>query len=178
MKGYKKLPRPPKKRKTMSYKRGLNNELVSVVTAVDENDRILIEIACSGNPGADSIIDALDKRIESHSIFTTDSKPAYQKVAKLFDSKPHQIPSGFHTDAINELHSSLKSWFVKFKGVSTRHLERYLAWFRFKRLLNYHQEADKHNRITRNNSIKERVRFLIKSIHSAPFPIEIFRPYS
>ena len=49
MKGYKKLPRPFKKRETRS--------------AVDDHDRILIETTGAGNPGADSIITALDGKL-------------------------------------------------------------------------------------------------------------------
>ncbi len=184
LKGLKKLPRTSKKRGTKSQRRGLSTEQISVLTAIDSNDQILIEIAGQGNPKASAIIETLDDRIEKGSVITTDSKTAYIQVASHYNAELHQIPAGFHSNgihnlgAINELHSSLKNWLVKFNGVSTRHLERYLAWFRFKRLLNFHHEVDKHNRITMNNSIKENVKFLIKSIHSAPFPIDIFRPYS
>jgi len=184
MKGYKKLPRQPKKRKTKSFRSGLNNELISVVSAVDEHDRILIEITGSGNSSADSIISALDGRIAPDSIFTADSKPGYQKVAKHFDSELHQIPSGFYADDIhnlgevNEIHSRLKSWMVQFKGVSSRHLKRYLNWFRFKRLLDYRKEPNDHNRFTMNHSIREWVRFLISSVYSAPFPVDIQKVYS
>jgi|AntRauTorcE11898_2_1112593.scaffolds.fasta_scaffold18894_1 transposase-like protein len=184
MKGYKKLPRPPKKRKTRSYKKGLNSELVSVVSAIDEHDSLLIEIAGAGNPGADSIIATLDGRVKHGSALTTDSKSAYLKVAKHFNSEIHQIPSGLHTDGahnlgeVNEVHSRLKSWMVQFKGVSSRHLKRYLNWFRFKRLLNYRKEPTRHNRFTMNYSIKEWLKFLISSIYSTPFPIDIHEAYS
>lgn len=44
------------------------------------------------------------------------------------------IPSGFHSNGIfniseiNGIHSQLETWFSKFRGVSTRHLQEYLDW--------------------------------------------------
>jgi len=184
MKGYKKLLRPAKKRKTKSFRSGLNNELISVVSAVDEHDRLLIEVPGSGNSNADSIIAALDGRIAPDNIFTTDSKPGYQKAAKHFDSELHQILAGFYSDDIhslgevNEIHSRLKSWMVQFKGVSSRQLKRYLNWFRFKRLLDYRKVPNDNNRFTINYSIRELVRFLISSVYSTTFPVDIQRVYS
>ena len=111
------------------------------------------------------------------------TKSAYIQVANTFDATQHQIPSGFHTNGVynlgevNEIHSSMKNWFVQFQGVSTKHLSRYLAWFRFKKLLDYHEMMNKHNRITMNYSIKETIRFLINAIHSTPFPVDITKPY-
>jgi len=184
MKGLRSLPRPSKKRKTRSYRRGLNTENVAVLTAIDEYDRLLIEPVGQGNPNAGELLKALEGRIVPESTMVTDSKAAYAKVAKYCDVTLHQIPSGFHQDgiynlgAINEIHSNMKTWFTKFKGVSTRHLGRYLAWFRFQKLLNYRIEAENQKRFMMNRSIKEKVKCLIKALRSSPFPIDISLPYS
>lgn len=183
MKGSKSLPRKSKKRKGRSIKRGVNNEHVCVLTAIDSNDQLFIEVIDQGNPTTINIIEALEGSIKNGQTITTDSKTAYINVAKHFKSELHQIPSGFHSNGlynlgeINEIHSSMKTWFVPFKGVSTKHLSRYLAWFRFNKLLLMHQEIPNHNRITMNYSIQEIVDFLISDIHSTPFPIDIYLPY-
>ena len=183
MKGSKTLPRKAKKRKISSHKRGVSDEHICVLTAVDSHDQLLIEVIDQGNPQASTILNALDSNIQIHQTMITDSKSAYQQVARYFEAKLHQIPSGFHSDGVynlgevNEIHSSMKNWFVQFKGVSSKHLKRYLAWFRFNRLLDYHVKPKKHNRTTMNHSIKEMIRFLIESIHSTPFPIDINKPY-
>ena len=45
------------------------------------------------------------------------------------------VPSGFHSNGqiniaeINEVHSQLEVWLSKFRGVSTRNLQKYLNWF-------------------------------------------------
>ena len=183
MKGTRALPRKAKKRKISSHKRGVSNEHICVLTAIDSNDQLLIELIDQGNPQANKITQALDKRIPTGQTMITDSKSAYIQVANTFEATHHQIPSGFHTNGVynlgevNEIHSSMKNWFVQFKGVSTKHLSRYLAWFRFKKLLDYHEMMNKHNRITMNYSIKETIRFLINEIHSTPFPVDITKPY-
>ncbi len=184
MKGLRSLPRPSKKRKTKSYRRGLNTENVAVLTAIDEHDRILIEPISQGNPGTGELLNALEGRITAGSTMITDSKAAYGKVADYYDATLHQIPAGFHQDgiynlgAINEIHSNMKTWFTKFKGVSSRHLDRYLAWFRFQKLMNYRIETANQKRFMMNRSIKEKVRCLIKTLRSTPFPIDISLPYS
>jgi transposase-like protein len=183
MKGLRSLPRKAKKRKISSQKRGVSNEHICVLTAIDSNDQLLIELIDQGNPQTSNIIESLDNRIQSGQTMITDSKSAYIQVANYFNARLHQIPSGFHTNGmynlgeVNEIHSSMKNWFVRFKGVSTKHLSRYLAWFRFKKLLDYHESMNKHNRITMNYSIKEIIRFLINEIHSTPFPVDITKPY-
>jgi len=183
MKGTKALPRKAKKRKVSSNKRGISDEHICVLTAVDSNDQILIELIDQGNPQTNTIIQALEGRMQNGQTMITDSKSAYIQVANYFNATLHQIPSGFHTNGVynlgevNEIHSNMKQWFVKFKGVSTKHLSRYLAWFRFKRLLDYHEEPNKHDRITMNYSIKEMIHFLIKAIHSTKFPVDITKPY-
>lgn len=184
MKGLKSLPRKAKKRKISSKKRGVNNEHVCVLTAIDSNDQLLLEVIDQGNPQTETIINALDGRIQMKQTIITDSKSAYIEVAKKFKATLHQIPSGFHQHNhyhlgdINEVHSRLKIWLSQFKGVSSKHLNRYLAWFRFKRLLDYQHEVNHHNRVTMNHSICEIISFLINEIHSTPFPIDIYKPYS
>ena len=183
MKGLQSLPRKAKKRKEDSQKRGVNNEHVCVLTAIDSNDQILIDVIDQGNPKTNKIIKALEGNVKMGQTIITDSKTAYRKVAKHFKSELHQIPSGFYRKGsynlgeINEIHSSMKTWLVPFKGVSTKHLSRYLAWFRFNKLLHMHQETSKHNRIVMNYSIQEIVDFLICEIHSTPFPVDITLPY-
>lgn len=184
MKGLRTLPRKAKKRKTSSQSRGISNEHVCVLTAMDSNDQLIIEVIDQGNPTYQNIKQTLNQRMKHGQAITTDSKSTYLQVAKDFGCTLHQIPSGFHTNGIhhlgdvNELHSSMKSWFVPFKGVSTKHLGRYLAWFRFQKLLHYQLTVTKHNRKTMNFTIKQMIDFLIRDIHSTPFPIDIMKPYT
>lgn len=38
---------------------------------------------------------------------------------------------------INSLHSELSTFLLSFRGVSTKHLQHYLDWFCFQKLINY-----------------------------------------
>jgi len=183
MKGSRKLPRPAKKRGTKGRKRGISNEFACVLTAVDANDHLIIDIIGQGNPEIGSIIHALDHRLEPNATIITDSKSAYHEVSKYFSSKIHQIPShayakGVHNLAvINGLHSEMKTWFKKFKGVSTKHLARYLAWFRFEKLLRYQYDMKRHHRKCMNYAISNNLIFLTDTISKQPFPIDTELPY-
>jgi len=127
---------------------------------------------------------ALDGRIAGESTMVKDSKPGYEQVAKYYDATLHQISADsyrkgvWNLGAINEIHSHLKTWFTKFKGVSTKYLDQYLAWFRFYKLMNYRIEKKNHKRFTMNQSIKEKVKLIITNLRSRPFPIDIPLPYS
>ena len=37
----------------------------------------------------------------------------------------------YHIQNVNALHSRLKAWLASFRGVSTKYLPLYLAWFRY-----------------------------------------------
>ena len=52
---------------------------------------------------------------------------------------------------VNGLHSRLKQWINRFKGVATNYLDNYLAWFLF---------VDSHNNESAKHNIKE---FLLAS---------------
>ena len=184
LKGTRPLTRKAKKRQVSAQKRGISNEHVCVLTAVDAQDNIFIEIVDQGNPTAHNIIKSLNNRIQPNTTMITDSRPAYKVVAKHFDLTLEQVPSGFHTKGIfnlgevNELHSSMKNWFTQFKGVSTKHLSRYLAWFRFTKLLHYQKPLEQHHRTTMNHALREQLTFLVESICKTPFPVDINKAFS
>lgn len=41
----------------------------------------------------------------------------------------HIIKGLYHIQNVNGLHSRLKQWINRFKGVATKYLDNYLAWF-------------------------------------------------
>ena len=183
LKGSRRLPRKAKKRQVSAQKRGISDEHVCVLTALDAQDNMHIEIIDQGSPTAHNIIKSLSNYIHPETTMITDSRFAYTIVAKHFGLTHEQIPSGYHTKGIfnlgevNELHSNMKSWFVKFNGVSTKHLSRYLAWFRFTKLIHYHEPLDKHHRAIRSHALSEWLTFLVDSIYKTPFPVDIKKAF-
>ena len=50
----------------------------------------------------------------------------------------------YHIQHVNSYHSELEDWFNRgFKGVTTKYMDNYLAWFRF---LEISRDMDKNNR--------------------------------
>lgn len=177
------MPRSPKKRGTPSVKRGISNEQVCVLIGIDETDQILTKIIGQGNPLGEDIYQALDSKIAKQSTIITDSKSAYKEVSNHLECELYQIPSGKHRlgdynlGVMNQYHSELKSWFKRFKGVSTKHLEGYLMWFRFMKRLNYKLEFNQQEKYMLNYVISAETIIRNKDISQTPFPVDIFKPY-
>lgn len=133
----KNMPRKGYKRGTPAEKPGINPEQVAVLTALARGDRACLIAVLPGVPTAKSINDALDGHIAPGSLLCTDSSRAYGKVESVHGVDVASVPTGHHSDGdvhvqtVNALHSRLKDWMRGFRGVSTKHLELYLASFRF-----------------------------------------------
>lgn len=130
------MPRYSKKRtSTSSPYRGISHHKVCVISTIDEYDNLVLEIAGLGRCTTDMLKQCIGPRINKIKIITTDSASAYQEFCTYYNIKLQAIPSGFHSDGINNLaeingiHSQLETWLSKFRGVSIRHFQEYLDWF-------------------------------------------------
>lgn len=65
----------------------------------------------------------------------TQKEQVYQWVKDVEPSSSaggkHVIKGLYHIQNVNGLHSRLKHWVDRFKGVATKYLDNYLAWFLF-----------------------------------------------
>jgi len=183
MKGMKKLPRIPKKRGTKAEKRGVSDELACVAVATDELDQLQVKIVGQGNPTTENMIRIMGGFVTANSTLVTDSRSLYQEFASTTKCPLIQIPSGFHTaeghdlGTLNGIHSEMKSWFAKFRGVSTRHLQGYLDWFRTIKHMKYHIEIKEREHHLLLFSISDSITSLEKDLFRRPFPIDIYKPY-
>lgn len=132
----KNMPRYSKKRtSTTSPYRGISHHKICVVSSIDENDNLLLEIVGLGRCTTDMLKQSLGKKLDNAKSINADSASAYQDFCKDNQLILNAIPSGFHNNGviniseINGVHSQLETWFSKFRGVSTRHLQEYLDWF-------------------------------------------------
>lgn len=129
--------RKSKKRKSKSNLRGISHHKVCITTAIDENDSVCLFIAGLGKGTTDMLKDTLASHINNGSKIIADSASAYQEFSKSLNCELVSIPSGFYSDGvynlaeINNVHSQLSTWLSPFRGVSTRHLQKYLNWFNF-----------------------------------------------
>lgn len=134
----KNMPRYSKHRtSTKSPYRGISHHKVCVVSSIDEEDNLILEIAGLGRCTTKMLENILGDRVIEVNSFNTDSATAYRKFCKKHQIKLNAIPSGKHSNGeiniskINGIHSQLETWLSKFKGVSIRHLQEYLDWFVF-----------------------------------------------
>src|SRR5690606_26575558 len=139
------MPRLSKKR-TSSAKRGVSNHKVCILTAVDDTDRTLIEIAGLGPENIGMLLQ-FKERFEEKSLLITDSKAAFIEFATARKMKLDQIPSGFNVSnegnniaTINGMHAQMRTFLRPYRGVSIRHLQGYLDLFRFFKDLRYTTE--------------------------------------
>ena len=131
-----KMPRYSKKRTSKGNGiRGISHHKICVVSSIDENDNLLLKIVGLGRCTTDMLKNSLGKKLDNAKSINADSASAYQDFCEDNQLTLNAIPSGFHSNdifnisEINGIHSQLETWFSKFRGVSTRHLQEYLDWF-------------------------------------------------
>ncbi len=181
----KNMPRYSKKRtSTNSPYRGISHHKICVVSSIDENDNLLLKIVGLGRCTTDMLNKSLGKKLNNAKSITADSASAYQEFCKNNHLTLNAIPSGFHENdifnisEINGIHSQLETWFSKFRGVSTRHLQEYLDWFVYiftmkKRFMLNKIKTESYTKIIiDNNYIKG------KDIFSVNMPIDLNIAYA
>lgn len=104
------MPRPSRHRGKQVHRRGLSRERICVMTGVNDSNETFLEVTGRGALSRERAMDALRGRIAA------------------YDPKDR---SGGTINRINTVHSLLGAFMEPFKGVSTKHLDAYLAWFRW-----------------------------------------------
>ena len=141
-KGDRKLGRKARRRGGKASKRGLSDEQVPILVAVDRSGTT----ACSVLPSvtAESVQTVLEPRIEDHSILVTDGNNVYPPCAKSLGVKHEalnlsvgeRVRDAFHIQTVNSRHSALKDFLRRYRGVSSKYPGNYLRWFEHCELLN------------------------------------------
>lgn len=131
------LPRPAHKRATPAAKRGISAEQVPVLTAVSRGSRHSHMTVLPGVPKAVDIAAALKPVVQRDTVLCADTAGVYKAAGATLGVTLRLIPSGshklgpYHVQNVNALHQRIKDWFRPFRGVATKNLDAYLAWFRF-----------------------------------------------
>ena len=174
------LPREARKRGGEIHKRGISNEYVCIASAIDRHGNIILEAVCNGRITHTALEKIFTNHIDKHSIICSDSHKSYIQFAKNLSLEHKQIPRGFHKSGIyhinrvNSLHSRFKQWLAGFKGVSTKYLPNYLAFFKLVEIVKGEKEAIQQKNTllygtssfidTRISNFRSRPRTLIKTI--------------
>ncbi len=132
--------RKPRKRGGKSKHRGISYEQVCVLVARDRTKATVSKVACMGRIVKTKVDNLIGSKLSSENVIVTDAWRAYKTYAKekgiehyriKSDSGKHVIKGLYHIQNVNGLHSRLKHWVNRFKGVASKYLDNYLAWFLF-----------------------------------------------
>ena len=142
---HKDMPRDTRHSGSQNLKVGINNELTCVVVAIDESDNIIIKVVGNISLSSNMIEKALGRKICENFILVTDSKNSYIKFAKDNNLILKQIPDGkysvdgkYNLSEVNELILEIENYITySKKGVSTKHLQQYCNFIKYRKILKY-----------------------------------------
>lgn len=144
-KGKKNLTRKGRKRGGKAKRRGISNEQVAVIVTADRAGQHEMSVATLGRIKKSDIEKSIGRRICNKTVLCSDSHVSYKGFALDNSLEHHAIRADlkqyvkdkvYHVQHVNSLHNKLKKWLnEQFWGVSTKHLQQYLNWFRLKETL-------------------------------------------
>lgn len=132
--------RKSRKRGGSSKFRGISNEQVCILVAKDRNGHCLSKVACMGRISKEKLNIILDKRIHNEVVLCTDAWKSYKTYSKEkglehyvlnTSEKKYVIKDIYHIQNVNAYHSHFKKWLDRFKGIASKYINNYLAWFNF-----------------------------------------------
>lgn len=140
------MPRAPKKHQSKKSA-GKNNHTACIISAVDDEDHIILKVAGYGKETTDMYLDVLSGKVSENGILVTDGFNGFDEVAKklkchheIVKANCHTNENGCNINTINQIHSELTTFMKRYHGVSTRHLQGYLNMFILRKQLNYKVE--------------------------------------
>ena len=118
-------------------KRGISNQQVCILSCIDLLDNLYLSPTCVGRLVPRHLEQALKTKFGEDSILVTDSHRAYKTFANKNKIHLRQIPPDKHTSGpynlakLNSCHSRLAGFLAKYKEVSSKYIDHYVALFRW-----------------------------------------------
>lgn len=179
-----KMPRETHKNGFQDRTSGISDEQVCVLVALDSCDNIVAKVVGLGPITKDEIEENLEDKVENGSILVTDSKSSYRKFAKnhnlklkVIAAKKHKTRDGYHLGELNSLMKELEDMLIKAHGLSTRHLQEYLDYFRCRKLLKYTVEYLKRNKELYNYILVQDSTLKSRNVCKRSMPVDIAKHY-
>jgi transposase-like protein len=134
-KGERTLDRKPRKRGGKASKRGLSKEQVPILVAVDRSGQTFS--ARLEAVTAEILSKHLVPVVLKDALLVSDGHRAYPPCAKalgvthevLNQSAGERVRGNLHLQTVNSRHAALKDLFRRHKGIATKYLDSYLAWY-------------------------------------------------
>lgn len=128
------MPRPSRHRGTPASKRGLSREQICVMTGVDDMDGAFLAMSGRGLLPKDRALATLRGLLGRGAYAVADAAAAYPPAMRELGVGFTGTDAGSHAiNRVNTLHSQLAGFLAGFRGVSTKLLDEYLAWFLWRR---------------------------------------------
>lgn len=180
------MPRFSKPRSTKGgSKRGISNHQVCIASAIDEFDNCFLEIVGTGPITSGQVESVFKEKMNDITLLITDCKSSYEKFSKENNINLEQVKSGtyvntngFNLANINSLHSEWSTFLSHFKGVSTKHLQHYLDWFCFQKLINYTTQILKQPLTMMKKSIEKKCNVTSSNIYDNTSGIDFSTVYA
>lgn len=116
---------------------GVSRDKVSVVVAANPRGGVFLQEACLGKPGVEEARRAMAGCAVEGAVVSTDLQKGYVRALREMGAAAHlRFASGGSPaplNLVNAVHSALKTFLARFRGVSTRRLHGYLMWFKWQR---------------------------------------------
>lgn len=128
------LGRAPRRRGGQVSRRGVSGERLNVVCGANDRGEAFLELAGRGRCTDAQVAAALGGRVAPGTAVATDGHGAYGRLLPAMGARHEALASGTpeanrRLALVNSLHSRLKAFLAGFRGVSSRRLPLYLAWF-------------------------------------------------
>lgn len=127
--------RKARKHGESASKRGLSGEKMCICVAADREGNLTARCVNRAKPSSEDIENAIGSSISEGSVFQCDGAAAYnhliaeKKCIQIVLNSHADYSKVYHLNTVNGLHSRLKDIFKRFRGVSSKYLNRYLALF-------------------------------------------------
>ena len=128
--------RKARKHGAIAQKRGISNEQIAICTGLDRTGRVFAKTVNRATPSSEEVAEVFGGRIEEGSLVLTDGARSYSTLEELCrcdvanvstdDNKERHF---LHINTANAFHSFIKARYDGYRGVSTKHLNRYNALF-------------------------------------------------
>lgn len=164
---------------------GISSHKVCIVSAIDDEDHMFLEIAGTGPITSDMVKLCLTPKMGEVKQLTTDCKSSYEREATTNHWVLKQVKAQCYVDNdgnnlanINSIHSNLSSFLHNFRGVSTKHLQGYLDWFSFDKYLQYTTEEQYQIHSLLKNSMTNSTMIVIPNMYDNYSGIDFKEVYS
>lgn len=130
------IPRPARHRGTDCHVRGTSKEQICVMLGVNDLGDVFYGIACRGQVTTSRALELLEGKVCEGAVVSTDGARCYRGALSALGVAAHNAfgakdRSQGVINRVNGLCSRLDGFLRPFKGVSTRRLGNYLAWFKW-----------------------------------------------